>query len=183
MEKMAQMTLKGLEQNQKKVERIDIAAELWAAHTQNQELRDVIETLARKYESSRAQLDQANERAKKLDTLTVDQATLLGQTDIAIWGARELDIEKSLNPEFSRTLKNQNRSNRRGDETRFENNRLLHHNIDDLVKRRSKETKVRTLLFSTRDNTLLQLSGVLVNRGRNKKRKTGVTFSRKEYDR
>ena len=106
MEKMAQMTLKGLEQNQKKVERIDIAAELWAAHTQNQELRDVIETLARKYESSRAQLDQANERAKKLDTLTVDQATLLGQTDIAIWGARELDIEKSLNPEFSRTLKN-----------------------------------------------------------------------------
>ena len=105
--------------------------------------------LARKYESSRAQLDQANERAKKLDTLTVDQATLLGQTDIAIWGARELDIEKSLNPEFSRTLKNQNRSNRRGDETRFENNRLLHHNIDDLVKRRSKETKVRTLLLST----------------------------------
>ena len=115
--------------------------------------------------------------------MTVDQATLLGQTDIAIWGARELDIEKSLNPEFSRTLKNQNRSNRRGDETRFENNRLLHHNIDDLVKRRSKETKVRTLLFSTRDNTLLQLSGVLVNRGRNKKRKTGAPFSRKEYDR
>ena len=38
MEKMAQMTLKGLEQNQKKVERIDIAAELWAAHTQNQEV-------------------------------------------------------------------------------------------------------------------------------------------------
>ena len=38
---MAQMTLKGLEQNQKKVERIDIAAELWAAHTQNQELRNV----------------------------------------------------------------------------------------------------------------------------------------------
>ena len=183
MEKMAQMTLKGLEQNQKKVERIDIAAELWAAHTQNQELRNVIETLARKYESSRAQLDQANERAKKLDTLTIDQATLLGQTDIAIWGARELDIEKSLNPEFSRTLKNQNRSNRRGDETRFENNRLLHHNIDDLVKRRSKETKVRTLLFSTRGNTLLQLSGVLVNRGRNKKSKTGAPFSRKEYDR
>jgi len=173
---MAQMTLKGLEQNQKKVERIDIAAELWAAHTQNQELREVIETLARKYESR-------NERAKKLDTLTVDQATLLGQTDIAIWGARELDIEKSLNPEFSRTLKNQNRSNRRGDETRFENNRLLHHNIDDLVKRRSKETKVRALLFSTRGNTLLQLSGVLVNRGRNKKRKTGAPFSRKEYDR
>ena len=56
----------------------------------------------------------------KLDTFTMDQATLLGQTDIAIWGARELDLEKSLNPEFTKTLRDQNRNNRRGDETRFE---------------------------------------------------------------
>ena len=119
-----------------------MAAELWATRKQNMELRKVLGDIAHLKEQDKGALAQAKERITKIKSLALDQMTLLGQVDVGIWGAREVSLERFLNPDFKKVLQNQNKYRGGDRETRHESNSLLHKDLDSMVARRSKESKV-----------------------------------------
>ena len=97
-------------------------------------------------ERGEAPINQIFERIDEMKNLAMDLATLVGQTDVAITEARELDLEKLLDYDFRKSLHNLNKRAASGRETRFENNKLLHTNLDSIVKKRSRETKLNGVL-------------------------------------
>ena len=121
---------------------LDLAAELWAERRRARELEEVMHDLAEAKEQDRSHIGQLRNRIDKIKSLALDQTTLLGQVDIGIWGAREVTLERFLNPEFKRALHIQNRARGGDKETRHESNSLLHRDLDSMVTRRSKESKV-----------------------------------------
>ena len=98
------------------------------------------------HESGEAPINQILKRIDEMKNLAMDLTTLVGQTDVAITEARELDLEKSLDYDFRKSLRNLNKRAARGRETRFENNKLLHTDLDSIVKKRSRETKLNGVL-------------------------------------
>ena len=90
-----------------KLERADMAAEIWAARQQNQELKRQVAVLCAMKEDDRLHIQQLTTRINKAKSISLDQITLMGQVDVAIWGVRELGLERFLNPEFKRILQNQ----------------------------------------------------------------------------
>ena len=160
-DKMAKQTMEALKKAYNgQVEPLDMAAELWAARQQNLELRRQIDEISQLKEKDRLHIAALNSRVGKIKDLSLDQTTLMGQVDVAVWLAREVGLERFLNPEFKRILQNQGLNcqkidksfklekptgrNTRGDrETRYEKNQLLHEDLDSIVARRSKEVKVQ----------------------------------------
>ena len=125
-----------------KLSRLDLAAELWAERKKSQQLSDVMYDLAQAKEDDRTHIMQLKARVARIKELALDRTTLTGQVDIGIWSARELSLARFLNPEFKRVLHNQNRLKGGDRSTRHESNSLLHRDLDSMVARRSKETKV-----------------------------------------
>lgn len=136
-----------------KLSKLDLAAELWAERKKSQQLADVMYDLAQMKEQDRSHIMQLKARVARIKELALDQTTLCGQVDIGIWGAREVSLARFLNPEFKRVLHNQNRLKGGDRSTRHESNSLLHKDLDSMVARRSKETKVNChwnlFLYST----------------------------------
>ena len=127
-----------------KVEKVDLAAEVWAAREHAAQLQQKLDELCKLKQDDGLQLVQNQARIEKLQKLSLDQTVLMGQVDIAVWGAREVGLERFLNPEFRRILQNQNRRTSGEQETRYESNKILHKDLDGMVARRTKESKVNT---------------------------------------
>ena len=145
-ESKARETLAILEQQYGQVTTLDMAAELWAERRRAQELVEVMHDLVELKEKDRNHIEQLKARVTKIKELTLDQTVLLGQVDIGITNAREVTLEKFMNPEFKKVLHNQNKVRGGDKETRHESNSLLHRDLDSMVSRRSKETKVNSIL-------------------------------------
>ena len=60
-------------------------------------------------ERGEALTNQIFERIDEMKNLAMDLATLVGQTDVAITEARELDLEKLLDYDFRKSLHNLNK--------------------------------------------------------------------------
>ena len=107
-DEMARKTMEALKKEYNgKVEPLDIAAELWATREQNLELRRQMDEISELKEKDRMHIAELSSRVGKIKDLSLDQTTLMGQVDVAIWGAREVGLERFLNPEFKRFLQNQ----------------------------------------------------------------------------
>ena len=107
-DKMAKQTMEALKKAYNgQVEPLDMAAELWAARQQNLELRRQIDAISQLKERDRLHIAALSSRVGKIKDLSLDQTTLVGQVDVAVWLAREVGLERFLNPEFKRILQNQ----------------------------------------------------------------------------
>ena len=105
---MAKLTLEELKKRYHgKVDQVDLAAELWAAQCRTRELKQQLAEMSDLKEQDRRHIEQLTTRIGKIKELSLDQITLMGQVDVAIWGAREVGLERYLNPEFKRILQNQ----------------------------------------------------------------------------
>ena len=127
------------------------AGRLVAIHDRNRNVVKLTLALLEKilmaeHESGEATINHILKRIDEMKNLAMDLTTLVGQTDVAITEARELDLEKSLDYDFRKSLRNLNKRAARGRETRFENNKLLHTDLDSIVKKRSRETKLNGVL-------------------------------------
>ena len=127
-----------------KLESKDLAAEVWALRQENQSLKIHVGELCVLKEQDKIHIERLTGMIDKIKEISLDQVTLMGQVDVALTAAREISLDRFLNPEFKKILQNQSR--RTGKETRHEKNQLLHEDLDSIVTRRSKETKVRTLV-------------------------------------
>ena len=128
----------------RKLESKDLAAEVWALRQENQSLKIHVGELCVLKEQDKIHIERLTDMIDKIKEISLDQVTLMGQVDVALTAAREISLDRFLNPEFKKILQNQSR--RTGKETRHEKNQLLHEDLDSIVTRRSKETKVRTLV-------------------------------------
>lgn len=105
---MAKQTLEEMKKKYHgKVDQLDLAAELWATKRRNQDLKQLLAELGGLKEQDRLHIKQVATRIDRIKELSLDQTTLMGQVDVAIWGAREVGLERYLNPEFRRILQNQ----------------------------------------------------------------------------
>ena len=129
-----------------KLESKDLAAEVWALRQENQSLKIHVGELCVLKEQDKIHIERLTGMIDKIKEISLDQVTLMGQVDVALTAAREISLDRFLNPEFKKILQNQSRRSGGGRETRHEKNQLLHEDLDSIVTRRSKETKVRTLV-------------------------------------
>ena len=85
------------------------------------------------------------ERTKEL---VIDLLTTVGQADIALTQAREAILHPQLDKGFISSLKSLNK--RRGaDSSRFKENRLFHEDLDTVITRRPKDSKLSKVLASS----------------------------------
>ena len=85
---------------------------------------------------------------EKTKELVVDLLTTVGQADIALTQAREAILHPQLDKGFVSSLKSLNKK-RGADSSRFKANRLFHEDLDTVVTRRSKESKLSKVLASS----------------------------------
>ena len=84
---------------------------------------------------------------EKTKELVIDWLTVVGQADIALTQAREAMLHPQLDKGFVESLKRLNRT-QGGDSSRFKANQLFHEQLDTVVTRRSKESKLNRVLVA-----------------------------------
>jgi hypothetical protein len=113
--------------------------EIFARNKQIQQLLTSMMNIAQQKEENNIQLNDVKDRLAEIREVTLDQTVMLGQVDIAITDARELSLERFLNPEFKKIL---NQQNRKSSSSRYEANKVLNDDIDAIIAKRTKESKV-----------------------------------------
>ena len=109
------------------------------ARNKIQQLLTSMMNIAQQREENNIQLNDVKDRLAEIREVTLDQTVMLGQVDIAITDARELSLERFLNPEFKKIL---NQQNRKSSSSRYEANKVLNDDIDAIITKRTKESKV-----------------------------------------